>query len=442
MIHKYPQDLVTSLQERWHNPELRTGPPAGPAVKSWALPALPVLEELISTCYQVSQMQEESRSLRFRLMVAEPEDFAALEKEADGGLFTLKFTEPRSYNEYELLKLVPAIDFNNTLVGIRHRDGEGIQIWGLIHTGSRWVQVIHGGSKKGTPLPEALGINGMGLGGLTIVRGLQILVQLTGGRIISPSTNVFQSQWVTARFSQVQSQLASIHARNPLMVKNEWARIDPAFVGKLYLEFFKHVISTIRRSGHGGTLLSFPAGMENIISSGNPYISIKYRFAERGANVQLKTLILEIMQALATICGRRHGPDYVAGWNDYVALQGKRLAVLDEQVFKYARFVARMTGIDGAVVTTERPELIGLGGIIQGNFEMGEHVAKALDPEGLSRQIERVESVGTRHRSLYYLANKLHNVLGIVVSQDAKVRVVTWGGDTVLYWDVIPIDFS
>ena len=94
------------------------------------------------------------------------------------------------------------------------------------------------------------------------------------------------------------------------------------------------------------------------------------------------------------------------------------------------------------MVTTERPELIGLGGIIQGNFEMGEHVAKALDPEGLSRQIERVESVGTRHRSLYYLANKLHNVLGIVVSQDAKVRVVTWGGDTVLYWDVIPIDFS
>jgi hypothetical protein len=440
MIHRYPQDLVVSLQERWMQPSRK---PAGEGSGEMrAIPDLPILAEFISTCYQVSQMQEESRTVRFRLMLAEPEEYDAMEDGLQHGLFTMKFTEPRPFNEYELLKLAPSIDFNNTLVGIRYRESEGLQIWGLIHTGSRWVQVIHGGSKQGTPLPMALGINVTGPGGLTLVRGLEILVQLTGGRIISPSTNVFQSQWVNARFSQVQTQLASIHAQNPLMVKNEWARIDHAFVGKLYLEFFKHVISTIRRSGHGGTLLSFPAGMENIISSGNPYISIKYRFAEGGANVQLKTLILEIMQALATICGRLYGPDYVAGWNDYVALQGKRLAQLDEQIFKFARFVARLTGVDGAVVTTERPELIGFGGIIQGNFEMGEHVAKAVDPEGLSREIERVESVGTRHRSLYYLCNKLHNVLGIVVSQDAKVRVMTWGGDMVLYWDVIPIDFA
>lgn len=433
MIHKYPQDLVVSLLEKWPR---STNAPSRP------LPSVEVLEDLISNCYQASQMQEESREIRFRLMLAEPADFGTLEDGLVHGFFILKFSEPRPYNTYELLKLVPSINFNNSLVGVRFRENEGLQIWGIVHSGSRWTQVIHGGSKQPIPLPDALGVNVVGPGRLTVFRGVELLVQLTGGRIISPSMNVFQSEWMYARFSKVRAQLSALHAQNPLMVKNEWARIDPDFVGKLYLEFFKHVISTVRRSGHGGTILSFPAGMESIISRDNPYISIKYRFAEGGANHQLKDLMLEIMQALATICGRLYGPDYVAGWEDYVALQGKRLSQLDEQVFKYARFVARLTGVDGAVVTTEDPELIGFGGIIQGNFEMGQHVAKALDPEGMSRQIERIESVGTRHRSCYYLCKKLHNVLGIVVSQDGKVRAVTWGEDTVLYWDVIPIDFA
>ncbi len=437
MIHKYPQDLVISLLEKWRRPPIN----AEADVEKRSLPDSKVLEKLISTCYQASQMQEERREISFRLMLAEPEEFGVQEGLLQG-FFTLRLSEARPYNTYELLKLVPSINFNNSMVGVRYRENEGLQIWGLIHSGSRWTQVIHGGSKQAAPLPNALGLNIVGPGRLTVFRGLEILVQLTGGKIISPSMNVFQSNWVNARFSKVQAQLASIHAQNPLMVKNEWARIDPSFVGKLYLEFFKHVISTVRRSGHGGMILSFPAGMENIISKDNPYISIKYRFAEGGANVQLKTLILEIMQALATICGRLYGPEYVAGWDDYVALQGKRLAQLDEQVFKYARFVARLTGVDGAVVTTEGPELIGFGGFIQGNYEMGQHVSKALDPEGISRHIERIESVGTRHRSCYFLCKKLQGVLGIVVSQDSKVRAVTWGEDTVLYWDVIPIDFA
>jgi len=121
----------------------------------------------------------------------------------------------------------------------------------------------------------------------------------------------------------------------------------------------------------------------------NPYISLKYRFAEDGARSQLKRLVLEIMQTMAIKCGKRHGPAYVAGWRDYVQLPRDEVAALDEQIFKFARFVARLTGIDGAVVTTEGPELIGFGGIIQGTFEMGGEVARALDPEGKRKRSRR-----------------------------------------------------
>lgn len=439
MTHKYPKDLVQELLQLW-----RLGPPgmsAGPGYGR--LPESSVLDELLSIAYQVSQMQEEARGLRFRLMLCEPEDVDEDGSAETLGLFTLSFTVPRPYNEYELLKLGPSIDYNNSLVGLRYRRGEGLQIWGLIHSGSRWMHVIHGGSKQATPLPSALGVNIVGAGRLIVCRGIEILAQLSGGKIITPSTNVFRSQWVARRFEQVRSELAALHEQNPNRDPGKWSRIDPAFIPALYLEFFKHVISTVRRSGHGGTIISFPAGMDDLAAHDTPYIDLKYRFNEGGdPRYQLRKIVLRIMEVLARNCGRLYGPDYLAGWKDYVSLQTDELGQLDERVFKYARFIARLTGVDGAVVTTESLEIIGFGGIIQGAMEMGGIVARAMDPEGLRRQVERVESVGTRHRSLYYLCNKLHDVLGIIVSQDAKTSVVMWNKDKVTCWDVIPIDFA
>ncbi len=439
MVHKYPKDLVLELLALW-----RLGSPGADSGGEGfrKLPEFDVLEELISTCYQVSQMQEEARGLRFRIMLCEPEDIVGDGRCESKGLFILTFSEPRPYNEYELLKIGPATDYNNSLIGIRYKPPEGLQIWGLIHSGSKWMHVIHGGSKQATPLPSALGINVVGSGRLIVCRGLDILAQLTGGNIISPSTNVFQSQWVAERFGRVRDQLAMLHERNREDIKNEWAQIDSDFVPTLYLQFFKHLISTMRRSGHGGTIISFPAGMEDFISHDNPYIDLKYRFAEDGARNQLRKIVLQIMEILARNCGRLYGATYKAGWKDYVSLQTEELAQLDERVFKFARFIARLTGVDGAVVTTEGLELIGFGGIIQGTMEMGGAVALALDPEAVRRQVELVESVGTRHRSLYYLCHKLQNVLGILVSQDAKARIVTRSREMVTCWDVIPIDFT
>lgn len=439
MAHKYPKDLVFELLTLW-----QLGFPGGEreGVGYEKLPDFDALEDLISTCYQVSQMQEEARGLRFRIMLCEPEDIDGDGHGEAKGLFTLVFAEPRPYNEYELLKLGPSTDYNNSLIGIRYRKSEGLHIWGLIHSGSKWMHVIHGGSKQATPLPPALGINVVGSGRLIVCRGQNILAQLSGGHITSPATNVFQSQWVAERFGRVRDKLAILHESNPNNIKDEWAQIDAAFVPTLYLQFFKHVISTMRRSGHGGTIISFPAGVEKLIARENAYIDLKYRFAEHGSRNQLRKIVLHIMEVLATNCGRLYGSGYHAGWKDYVSLQTEELAQLDERIFKFARFIARLTGVDGAVVTTEGLELIGFGAIIQGTMAMGGSVALALDPEAVRRQIELIESVGTRHRSLYYLCHQLQDVLGIIVSQDAKARVVTWSRDMVTCWDVIPIDFT
>ena len=71
MLHKYPKDLVFELLALWR---LDDSDNESDGKRYLRLPDIEVLEELVSTCYQVSQMQEEARGLRFRLMLCEPED--------------------------------------------------------------------------------------------------------------------------------------------------------------------------------------------------------------------------------------------------------------------------------------------------------------------------------------------------------------------------------
>ena len=437
MVHKYPKDLVFELLSLW-----RESAEGLADKKERKLPEFDVLEDLVSTCYQVSQMREEARGLRFRVMICEPEEINERGESEYGGLFALRFTEPRPCNEYELMKLGPSIDYNNSLIGLRYSRPSGMQIWGLIHSGSKWVHMIHGGSKEATPLPPALAINVTGSGRLIVCRGVEILAQLSSGNIIFPSTNVFQSNWVAKLFDRLQSELATIHSKTASAERKNWSQVDPDFIPALYLEVYKHIISTMRRLGHGGAVIFVPEHLSQDLVQDNPFIALKYRFAEERQRNQLRQAVALILQELAKNCGRLYGPGYVAGWKDYVSSQTEIIRALDERIFKFARFVARLTGVDGVVVASESLEVLGFGGIIQGTFDMGESVALALDPEGKRRIVELVENVGARHRSVYYFCSQLHEAIGIVVSQDAKARVVTWKREALTCWDVIPIDFA
>ena len=120
MVHKYPKDLVFELLTLWREADRNDA-----NEKRRKLPDFDVLEDLVSICYQVSQMQEEARGLRFRVMICEPDE---INEQGDGeskGLFALSFTEPRPCNEYELLKLGPSIDYNNSLIGLRYSRTSG-----------------------------------------------------------------------------------------------------------------------------------------------------------------------------------------------------------------------------------------------------------------------------------------------------------------------------
>jgi hypothetical protein len=436
MKHSYPHELSQEILRLWNSPSCRRTPE-----EYGSLPDQETLEYLISTCYQASMMHEELRSQRFRIMLCDPSEFSP-ELGPPHGFLRLVFKEPRAFHVYELLKLSPASEFESSLIGIHHDTAEGLQIWGLINSGTRWIQAFRGGRKVMVPMPDSLILDITGPGSIRASRGSRILAQLSGGRIIMPHSNVLHSQWIAQRTAGFKKEIMDMHIARRTDAHEVWAAVNQSIISSLYEQVIKRIISSIRNKKHGGTIITFPRGLVQTISTPNPYIFIKYLFQDEEPVRRLRKLIVGIMNELAKHYGTYGDPDKVVGWSEYVASNHETLIELDEALFEYARFVANLAAVDGAVVFAKGLELIGFGGVIKGVFSREYLIARAIDAEGQEREFEPAEGVGTRHLTAYHLCKEIQDVLIIVISQDGNTRIVKWMNEFVTCWDLLPITIA
>ena len=282
------------------------------------LPASPHLENLLSICYQASLLREEERPVRLRLLVAEPEQFSAQEF-PPMGLHRQVFSQPRPCHEHELRKLSPAADFSRTLLGVNLNDQHEWQIWGLVHSGDRWLQTYHGGRKVPPDLPDVPVIHLAGPGRLAVLRGMVELATLMGGRILTPDHNVFEAQWLREFFAPVRAEmLAFLHGS--FAGEQNWADIiDPNLMGIIGRHVTMRIISTMRRSHQGGTLLYLPHQRREEFTSPNPLITIKYQFQKKGDRPRLHEPHPPDPPDFAGGLRERIQQGKKLGWQDYIA---------------------------------------------------------------------------------------------------------------------------
>jgi DNA integrity scanning protein DisA with diadenylate cyclase activity len=123
------------------------------------------------------------------------------------------------------------------------------------------------------------------------------------------------------------------------------------------------------------------------------------------------------------------------GWQEYIHSNSDTLSLLEEATFEAAHQLADFAAVDGAVVLTNRSRLLGFGAMIKGDFDEVKTVARALDAEGGSWQEEFTETMGTRHRSVYYLCHQVPRALGLVISHDGYVRLIKSKDGRLTYWE-------
>ncbi len=379
MKHSYPEDLASILKKQWNNvPAFMDDGIAGDSCVPDLLPDASVLEFLISVCYQASLMRDEGRPITFRLLLREPSRLKAQEGPPEG-LQRIVFSQPRSFDEHELRRLSSAADFYRSLIGANLDQAEGLRIWGLINSGSRWIQTVHGGRKTWEFLPPSLVIRVMGPGRLAVCRGSITIATLHSGQITSPTTYTTVPRWLPASFTPAGKKLFELHRDAREIEGQSWATLDEAFIEILTQQVYKRIVSIMRNLHHGGTIIIIPPERASELASENRHIDIKYKFVKEEPRHRLASRYLQIMNTLAEKGGKRGILNRPMGWSDYVASDSDAIERLDEAIFEAAHFIADLTTIDGAVVMTKSFELLGFGGEIIGRSNKIETVARVLD---------------------------------------------------------------
>ncbi len=426
--YAYPQHLASFVRERW----------GGAVPASDPLPDLPVFEGLLSACYQASLLREEERSVMFRVIMCES-DRLAIRQGPPSGLHKLEFPQPRPFDVQELRRLSPAANYYRSLVGVAHYGERGLRIWGLVHSGPRWLRWDQGGRDAPPPLPSAPNVRVYGPGRLAVDCGSVIVGKLEEGMLSDSTMNVYDSRWLPDTFAPVRAELAEIHAKARERAREkygeDWAPLDNDITRVIGQHAVKRVVSAVRNSRHGGTLVIVPPDLADDILE-DRYVTLKYKFAEDEPRRRFRTLIVRAMNVLAESYGRDGtSAGEEVGWEAYEASGDEELSDLDEAIFEVAHLIAGFAAVDGAVVMTQRFELLGFGGEISGELPGVETVAQALDIEGDETAEEATEGFGTRHRSAFRLCNALPDVIAVVISQDSNVRFVKQKDGAVKYWD-------
>jgi hypothetical protein len=209
--------------------------------------------------------------------------------------------------------------------------------------------------------------------------------------------------------------------------------IDPHLISRISRHVVRRLISLVRSSRHGATLLFLPPDAADQ-SAAQTHINIKYQFAKDAARLRFRALLLDIIEALA---GRNAGLDIgrPVGWEDYLTSRDNHVADLDEAMIEFTQVLASLSAVDGAVVLTRRFEILGFGAEISGELPDVTEVVRSHDAEGTETTLERAAGMGTRHRSVYRLCQVDSQVLAIVVSQDGGVRFIKQLDGRVAYWD-------
>jgi len=438
----YPPELIPEIEKLW---KTRRKSRASKAV----LPSKATLSEILDVCFHASLRTEEGRRIHFRIAYCDPGQASNFYKASRKDV-ALKLSHPRQFSSAELLRLAPAADSKQMLIGVF--DSSKLQtpgnasgrlsIWGLIDIGLSWWELTHGESESGYTPPDCFMASSNEPGNITISRQDNVIITLRRGTVIRPMTDVFYTGPVAKFLSTPANKL---HTRVCKKLKRK--KFDPKdgadenYPQSFYLTYVQRILQHIRERNHGGTILMVPDTLKAGDSRLTDRISIKYQSDDNRAFRYLANYLhmdKQSYDAWDRIGKRTNIPKTLFDKYDnpkYFAEEAER------EVRDHARFLASLSSVDGAVVLTQSLRLIGFGAEVIADSPSLTTVRIAEDAAGGKGNAQEIDSFGTRHRAALRFCSSYENSIAFIISQDGDVRVAKRVGPDVIMWSGIDVDY-
>ncbi|MFT3990911.1 MAG: hypothetical protein QM680_05825 [Luteolibacter sp.] len=385
------------------------------------------LRQAFRTLYAASLLKEEGRPVRARIVIAPPSAFPLTEGPPDGE-HVMRFSNSHPFSPNEIKRISPAAGFFHSAIAIWPDGERGIRIWGLLNTGQRWMNLVAGGRKPlGNELPYPL-IHLRDPGWLLFYHNYQLLAEWRGTEFHDANLDVFQSNIFKERFRPLRRRM--VEEISDCCLPDHLTLDHYADLSHLITQqFVKRLISLVRTSGHGGTLVLLPENGDSEVAS--QWIDCKYSIESDAAGMRFRLLLQSILRRV----GQLSKPDTTAAeaWEIFRNSYDAELDRLEESFFELARFYSDLMQVDGALVLDQRLCVIGFGGEIRVDRNVIV-VKQAHDLEARRLSDWNVFNDGTRHRSIYRLCSVDPHAIGFVISQDSQVRLIANIGENVTFW--------
>lgn len=396
------------------------------------LPSDVVLQQILDALYQASLLREEGEPVRCRVILAAPSDFSSNLLQGSSQLNVLTIRDRALLSANQIRKLASAVGFYRSLlaVEISPEDGE-LRLWGMVNTGTRWVNRVSGNRPDELILPARLVVQILGPGHLIIACGETRVFETFGGMLLSDGFDPFLSRWLPDRFRGVRDTLMNNLAKAS---PHATTKICESFLKNLAQSVVRRTIGLVRTRGHGGMLV-YICDQEDAAAQAYRWFRFRVFFEQNEGTRRFRNLIVQLIQRLTAI-GQSRGLAVVT-WEDYQRILDAEVQDLDDAMVEYSHVLADFMSVDGALVLDRGFRVIGLGAEILGDSHVSV-IHRALDLEANYAVAEPADASGTRHRAAYRLVSGVPDVIALVVSQDGAVRFVAQHHEKLTYWPYLP----
>ncbi|MEQ8837210.1 MAG: hypothetical protein RID07_10445 [Lacipirellulaceae bacterium] len=398
-LRAFPKDLAETVCDRWYN--LVGGEYIAPPC-----PPKRLLIELLETLYLAAGSPEEARYPQFNIVALPSGGFNEF---VSGDVWL--FENPRPLSVSEIHRLAPVSDIRKSAILVSW-DSDQLRLVGLVDLGTSWGRARIGLGYR-YEVPSSLLVEVDRPNRMRIYQGQYLVAVLAEGRL--------------ERHEGFELTL-TLHktARNGL--KRIWHKIkypeheEPrefeSFQFTAFWNVFAGIANSISVNGHGGSLIILPAGAR----PSEKNLRIKYR----QNSYFLRDRFIEYMNfrhAVVDLIVRQELGEN--GLEGSIALAEIRLSNAQEKLIESIRFVAGLSGCDGAIVISEDLRVFGFGCEIRS--ELHRNTDFVLDVKDELRDVfEKLDPqvFGLRHRSAIKLISRKPNYQVLVVSQDGPITAV------------------
>jgi len=414
----YPDQLLSLVKEQW----------AGDVWKHHTQKVLPPdhhLQTLIDIAFHASLHSEEGRPLNFRIGYCEPDELGRSHSPLRRDI-PMPLMNPRRLSVVEVVRLAPAADPHQLLMGVHLNAEEQLEIWGFIDSGLYWWEYERGERYRfliGLP-PDCLTVSSFQRGSLTISRGGTILIQLKQGRLIPPMSSNFSGDAFGGFIDHICGQLHEEALAKSSADEAAPQHFDEEYTRRFMLAFLQRILWRIEAAQHGGTILIIPHDWYPDDLRLQQQIRVKYLLGDE----RTWPLLVDSLYLHSKYNNLQNQTVLPASPR---AVQALRQAYDDnaDLIRDRVSLIASLATIDGAVILDKKLRLIGFGAEL---LPQAADLQEVLTPNSDTDR-KPIDNFGTRHRSALRFCYTHEGVFAFIVSQDGNINIaLKVGNDAIM----------